>query len=281
MTTQQADELHFVGRWFLVDELPLELLFEQSGEERPDFVAATQMLCSACWRGYIARWYVAENLLCLMDVLSPDASMSISSAILPSMPMPCLVHWFSGCLKLKDPDSGKEVFRLDIVNGVLYGNAQTQKCTGCGLVFPLTREFFGNTPSLGFRRKCRTCMTAHTKKDRASKPEMERERVRRRGLLEIDAGPRWTEADVSRIRTAQKDKCAYCCEHLRGGGEIDHMKPLSRGGTNDIGNLVLACFRCNGEKHAKTVQEYFEWRVKRGMLPSREAYGFRSLYDAS
>ena len=33
--------------------------------------------------------------------------------------------------------------------------------------------------------------------------------------------------------------------------EVDHLIPVSQGGTDDIGNLRCLCFRCNRGKHAK------------------------------
>jgi predicted DNA-binding protein len=45
-------------------------------------------------------------------------------------------------------------------------------------------------------------------------------------------------------------KCAYCKGQLLYDEpwHIDHIKPVSKGGTNDPTNLVLACVRCNLEK---------------------------------
>jgi 5-methylcytosine-specific restriction endonuclease McrA len=36
------------------------------------------------------------------------------------------------------------------------------------------------------------------------------------------------------------------------------MVPLSRGGTNDISNIVLACANCNLKKHTKTHAEFIK-----------------------
>jgi 5-methylcytosine-specific restriction endonuclease McrA len=47
--------------------------------------------------------------------------------------------------------------------------------------------------------------------------------------------------------------------------EVDHVTPLSQGGHDGLGNLLLMHARCNRDKHKKTLAEYWEWRVKVGM----------------
>jgi 5-methylcytosine-specific restriction endonuclease McrA len=50
-------------------------------------------------------------------------------------------------------------------------------------------------------------------------------------------------------------RCAYC-----GKGdvpfELDHLSPRSRGGTDRVSNLVLACHACNSAKGNRTAAEY-------------------------
>jgi len=51
------------------------------------------------------------------------------------------------------------------------------------------------------------------------------------------------------ILKRDKFKCQYCgisAEESR--LEIDHKKPISKGGTNDEDNLITACFECNRGK---------------------------------
>ena len=47
-------------------------------------------------------------------------------------------------------------------------------------------------------------------------------------------------------------KCAICGKKLRfDEGCIDHIKPVSKGGTSDPSNLQLLCPRCNAVKGNK------------------------------
>lgn len=52
-----------------------------------------------------------------------------------------------------------------------------------------------------------------------------------------------------------KNKCAYCLsdqQYVLGILEIDHIIPLSAGGTSDEDNLCLSCRLCNGYKASQT-----------------------------
>lgn len=56
--------------------------------------------------------------------------------------------------------------------------------------------------------------------------------------------------------------CGFSSSPGRAGDEldIDHKKPLARGGTNSKRNLVTACNRCNNQKGRRTKSEYLRWR---------------------
>lgn len=55
--------------------------------------------------------------------------------------------------------------------------------------------------------------------------------------------------------------CHYCGDRS-GDFEIDHMIPVSRGGSDDLDNLVTSCRTCNRQKRDKTVEEFRVWREK-------------------
>ena len=59
-----------------------------------------------------------------------------------------------------------------------------------------------------------------------------------------------------RVRRAAQNRCGYCLspQHLvMARLEIEHIVPLSKGGTDDETNLWLACPICNGHKSDKTI----------------------------
>jgi len=48
---------------------------------------------------------------------------------------------------------------------------------------------------------------------------------------------------------AQRARCYYCYEQLDATYHLDHYVPLVLGGSNGIHNRVIACARCNAQKH--------------------------------
>jgi len=66
------------------------------------------------------------------------------------------------------------------------------------------------------------------------------------------------------VRRKTGETCFYCDspfdddpKSLR-RATVDHVFPVSRGGTNEIENLVTACWQCNRSKGAMTVEEWQE-----------------------
>lgn len=79
--------------------------------------------------------------------------------------------------------------------------------------------------------------------------------------------------DVVRSRVLAAKACHYCGDRF-GPWEVDHVRPVARGGTNDEGNLVPACEACNTQKRAMLLHEWIVYRKTLGMPwppPARHA----------
>jgi len=148
-----------------------------------------------------------------------------------------------------------------------------QTCNKCGTEYFLTREFFGQTKQksgkIDFRKVCRKCMAANTRRHYMESPEKVQARSARRKQLDEKAIGAHAESDLTLIRQALGNRCRYCGVQLGDGGEFDHITPIARGGSNWAENLTLACLKCNKEKRERTLDEYLQWRRERG-LPIRQ-----------
>lgn len=88
-----------------------------------------------------------------------------------------------------------------------------------------------------------------------SRETVRRHRARLRAVPTYDV----TERDIKRMLARHDFCCAYCREPLAQGYHIDHVMPVSAGGSNSVGNLAPACATCNVSKN-----NYFlsEWRYR-------------------
>jgi 5-methylcytosine-specific restriction endonuclease McrA len=72
----------------------------------------------------------------------------------------------------------------------------------------------------------------------------------KRSLFEI-ISPAPTDKEKKEIWEYYEYSCAYCGRELKKDerkGHLDHIKPISNGGTNSKYNLLLSCSICNGDE---------------------------------
>lgn len=83
---------------------------------------------------------------------------------------------------------------------------------------------------------------------------------RRRYARATGAEGTYTTEDIYQLHEQQQERCGYCGITLHDDWEIDHIMPLSKGGTNYPDNLILACVPCNRSKNDKVLDEWIKLR---------------------
>ena len=72
-----------------------------------------------------------------------------------------------------------------------------------------------------------------------------------------------TTADLDQMRQ-EATECAYCARAIVDGVcDIDHVVPLSQGGTSGWGNLLAVCCECNRSKADKTLHVWLRTQTDR------------------
>jgi len=155
----------------------------------------------------------------------------------------------------------------------------SQICSFCGGEKPATREYFGSNPQGGLRRKCRTCMNAYSLQYGAE----HRDRQKQRNEVRQARGGhiRLTEDEQIALLARQGRVCLCCGERIGSLSEaqVDHIVPVSQGGSHDVSNIALAHGKCNAEKHGKSLDQHWQWRQQVG-LPMRHALSMLELAAA-
>lgn len=82
-------------------------------------------------------------------------------------------------------------------------------------------------------------------------PFTKRAREAKRRSEMYQASGRFTRRTIENLYVKQVGRCAICAMLLFGQFEIDHIKPLSKGGSNEPNNLQLLCPKCNKVKGDK------------------------------
>jgi len=90
------------------------------------------------------------------------------------------------------------------------------------------------------------------KNKEVSRAQAHRKKAKRRAI----GGTKPFSADViKRMMVSQKNKCYWCKKKMNDKWHIDHVWPLSKGGLNNDGNIVITCPPCNLVKKDKLPHE--------------------------
>jgi hypothetical protein len=87
--------------------------------------------------------------------------------------------------------------------------------------------------------------------------------VENRRVRKLANGGSHTAEQIEALYIRQRERCAGCNKSIRKYYEIDHIIPITRGGSNNISNIQLLCLPCNRTKHNKPPEK---WAREQGRL---------------
>jgi 5-methylcytosine-specific restriction endonuclease McrA len=96
-------------------------------------------------------------------------------------------------------------------------------------------------------------------------PELKRMSENHRRALKHNAEGRHTKVEFYSLCESKEWKCSYCGKSLtKRTVSEDHIIPLSKGGSDNIDNIAPCCRFCNIRKHARSLEEFFEYLKRIG-----------------
>ena len=108
-----------------------------------------------------------------------------------------------------------------------------------------------------YRKLNRDRCIEYERRWRAAHPGVNACNNAKRRALQREAEGGFTPEEFRLKCEAYENRCVYCNEEV--SLTIDHVIPLSRGGSNSIENIVPACNHCNSTKGTKTYSEFLEY----------------------
>lgn len=151
------------------------------------------------------------------------------------------------------------------------GVPPVKTCRTCGLAYPDATDHFHKHNRSGLHPDCKRCRREQARERHAKEGEensqrcRDRYRANRERYLARNGKNRAARSkaqgshsaeDVRWRYAVQKGRCYWCKRVVGNDYHVDHVIPLSKGGSNGRENIVVACPPCNLSKKDKMPAEF-------------------------
>lgn len=159
----------------------------------------------------------------------------------------------------------------------------SKTCRRCGTLSPLDSLVKNKRSTYGVEALCKSCDAIRrmehehknptktqerkriaARKWRAKYPDKNRAKVLKYIATKHQAEGSHSAKDVRVQYKLQQGLCYWCSTPVAKKYNVDHVVPLSRGGSNDVNNIAISCPTCNRKKGKKLA--YIEWTPIKPLL---------------
>ncbi len=106
-----------------------------------------------------------------------------------------------------------------------------------------------------YRENNKERLSLQSKEYRKNRPEQTNARKQRRRAKLLEVGGSYSAKEWNELKRKYGNLCLCCREEKP--LTVDHVIPLSKGGTNDIDNIQPLCVSCNSRKGTKEIDYRF------------------------
>lgn len=159
-------------------------------------------------------------------------------------------------------------------------NIVYKNCSKCEQFFPVDSFYPDRRAVDGTKSRCVVCLTEDTQKFRRTHLKLYQKATKRwrrkhyedalkrgrantakRRLFASKSKSHYTSEDITQL-LHNLSWCCFWCKQPVVQYHIDHIVPLSRGGSNAASNITIACPQCNLRKRNKLPNEWLAYLNK-------------------
>jgi 5-methylcytosine-specific restriction endonuclease McrA len=133
---------------------------------------------------------------------------------------------------------------------IAYGNAHAEQCKNYARTYYATHKEEHKAYSEAHAEHRKVCRSFYRKEnpEKARAVDQRARAKRTQAPVNDFTAQQWRE-----MQAAYEHRCVYCGKRGKGKLTMDHIQPLSKGGSHTLSNIVPACKSCNSRKQAGPV----------------------------
>lgn len=160
--------------------------------------------------------------------------------------------------------------RIEEINAEI-ASMGVKQCSKCKKIKPPNEFYQHSGYKDGLYHWCKQCAKEYNREKYANSGYRQAYTANRKALS-MGAEGTFTDEQFVELCERYDNRCLRCGKVKK--LTVDHIIPLSQGGSNDISNIQPLCLSCNSKKHTQTIDYRNIEQNKSAEKPSQLSYTF-------